>query len=100
MSNKSSAQGESLRCLLNSASRKAVDLAPKLAEVHASRGVALSTLRNYPDAEEEFRAAIRLDPSLYEAHYFYGLACLAPLVGSILTFWSSSIAPEVIWPFK
>jgi adenylate cyclase len=61
----------------DSASRKAVELAPKLAEARASRGVALSTLRNYPGAEKEFRAAIRLDPSLYEAHYFYGRACLA-----------------------
>jgi adenylate cyclase len=61
----------------DSASRKAVELAPKLAEAHASRGVALSTLRNYPGAEKEFRAAIRLDPGLYEAHYFFGRACLA-----------------------
>jgi len=61
----------------DSASRKAVELAPKPAETHASRGVALSTLRNYPDAEKEFRVAIRLDPKLFEAHYFYGRACLA-----------------------
>jgi adenylate cyclase len=61
----------------DSASRKAVQLAPKLAEAHASRGVSLSTLRNYPEAEKEFRLAIRLDPRLYEAHYFYGRACLA-----------------------
>ena len=32
----------------DSASRNAVELAPKLAEAHASRGMALSTLRNYP----------------------------------------------------
>jgi Flp pilus assembly protein TadD len=61
----------------DSASRKAVELAPKLAEAHASRGVSLSTLRNYPEAEKEFQLAIRLDPRLYEAHYFYGRACLA-----------------------
>jgi adenylate cyclase len=61
----------------DSASRKAVELAPKLAEAHASRGVALSTLRNYPEAEKEFRVAIGLDACLYEAHYFYGRACLA-----------------------
>src|ERR1700751_4745888 len=61
----------------DSASRKALELAPNLAETPASRGVALSTLRNYPDAEKEFRVAIRLDPSLFEAHYFYGRACLA-----------------------
>ncbi len=59
------------------ASRKAVQLNPNLAEAHASRGVALSTLRNYPDAEKEFQIAIRLDPGLYEAHYFYGRAYLA-----------------------
>jgi Flp pilus assembly protein TadD len=61
----------------DSSSRKAVELAPKLAEAHASRGVALSTLQNYADAEKAFRVAIRLDPGLYEAHYFYGRACLA-----------------------
>jgi tetratricopeptide (TPR) repeat protein len=61
----------------DSSSRKAVELAPKLAEAHASRGVALSTLQNYAEAEKEFRAAIRLDHALYEAHYFYGRACLA-----------------------
>ena len=61
----------------DAASRKAVELAPKLAEARAARGVALSTLRNYPGAEKEFRAAIRLNPGLYEAHYFYGRACLA-----------------------
>lgn len=61
----------------DAASRRAVELAPKLADAHASRGVALSTLRNYPGAEKEFRTAIRLDPDLYEARYFYGRACLA-----------------------
>src|SRR5215470_15168045 len=61
----------------DSASRKAVRLSPKLAEAHASRGVAHSTLRNYPDAEKEFRAAIRLNPNLYDAHYFCGRAYLA-----------------------
>src|SRR5215472_12392920 len=61
----------------DSASRKAVELSPKLAEAHASRGVAHSTLRNYPDAEKEFRAAIRLNPNLYDAHYFCGRAYLA-----------------------
>lgn len=61
----------------DAASRKAVELAPKRAEAHASRGVALSTLRNYSDAEKEFRAAIRLDPNLFDAYYFFGRAFLA-----------------------
>jgi adenylate cyclase len=39
--------------------------------------VALSTLRNYPEAEQAFRAAIEIDPNLFEARYFYGRACLA-----------------------
>jgi adenylate cyclase len=59
------------------ASRRAIELAPKLAEAHASRAVALSTLRDYPEAKKEFQTAIGLDPGLYEAHYFYGRACLA-----------------------
>ncbi|HYM76329.1 MAG TPA: tetratricopeptide repeat protein, partial [Candidatus Dormibacteraeota bacterium] len=39
--------------------------------------VALSTLRNYSHAEKQFRAAIRLNPNLFEAYYFYGRAFLA-----------------------
>lgn len=39
--------------------------------------MALSTLRNYPEAEEAFRVAIDIDPDCFEAHYFYGRACLA-----------------------
>jgi adenylate cyclase len=61
----------------DSASRKAVALSPELAQAHASRGVALSTLRNHAEAEEEFRRAVELDPQLFDAHYFHGRACLA-----------------------
>jgi adenylate cyclase len=60
-----------------SASRKALALAPQLAEAHTSRAVALSTRQRYPEAEKEFQTALSLDPSLFEAHYFYGRACLA-----------------------
>jgi tetratricopeptide (TPR) repeat protein len=67
---------ENLR-LADSASRRAVLLNPRLAEAQVSRAVALSTLRNYPEAEEVFRAAIDIDPTVFEAHYFYGRACLA-----------------------
>jgi adenylate cyclase len=61
----------------DSASLRAVSLNPGRAETHASRGVSLSTLRNYPEAEKEFQAAIDLDPNLFDAHYFYARACLA-----------------------
>jgi len=67
---------ENLR-LADSASRRAIKLSPGLAEAQVSRAVALSTLRNYPEAEEVFRIAIDTDPNLFEAHYFYGRACLA-----------------------
>jgi len=63
--------------MADSASRRAVALAPGLAETQVSRAVALSTLRNYPEAEDTFRTAIRIDPNCFEARYFYGRACLA-----------------------
>jgi len=52
-------------------------LSPGLAEAQVARAVALSTLRNYPEAEQAFQVAIGIDPDLFEAHYFYGRACLA-----------------------
>ncbi|HET9706869.1 MAG TPA: protein kinase [Gemmatimonadales bacterium] len=59
-----------------SASRKAMDLDPELAEAHASRGFAVSLSKQYDEARREFETAIRLNPKLYEAHYFYARACM------------------------
>jgi tetratricopeptide (TPR) repeat protein len=59
-----------------SASKKALDLAPEIAEAHASRGFALTLERNYEGARQEFETAIRLNPNLYEAHYLYARAHL------------------------
>ncbi|MGH7645869.1 MAG: protein kinase domain-containing protein [Gemmatimonadales bacterium] len=56
------------------ASRKALELGPDMAEAHASRGLALSLSRQYDEAQREFETAIRLNPNLYEAHYFYARA--------------------------
>jgi adenylate cyclase len=50
---------------------KALALDPKLAEAHASRGVALSAGQRYEEAKAEFERAITLDPNSFEAHYFY-----------------------------
>jgi serine/threonine protein kinase/Flp pilus assembly protein TadD len=58
----------------NSASSKAIELDPDLAETHASRGFALSLSRQYDEARQEFETAIQLDPKLYDAHYFYARA--------------------------
>jgi len=55
----------------DTASLRALELDPALAEAHASRGTALSLLGRHEEAERAFEAAIRLDPGLFEAHYFY-----------------------------
>jgi TolB-like protein/Tfp pilus assembly protein PilF len=61
----------------NGASKKALELAPDLAEAHASRGLALSLTKDYTEAAQEFEQAIRLDPRLFEAYYFYARNCFA-----------------------
>jgi serine/threonine protein kinase/tetratricopeptide (TPR) repeat protein len=58
------------------ASRKALDLAPEIAEAHASRGFARTLEQDYEGARHEFETAIRLNPNLYEAHYLYARAHL------------------------
>jgi adenylate cyclase len=57
-------------------SAKALDMDDKLAEAHASRGLALSLGQRYDEATAEFERAIALDPNSFEAHYFYGRACV------------------------
>ena len=56
------------------ASRRALELAPEIAEAHASRGFALTLKRDYDGARQEFETAIRLNPNLSEAHYLYARA--------------------------
>jgi adenylate cyclase len=58
-------------------SDKALELEPDLAEAHASRGIALSAMKRYPEAEKEFERAIAGDPTLFEAQYFYARSCYA-----------------------
>lgn len=60
-----------------SASQRALELSPHLAEAHASRGLAVSLTGQFDAAEKEFQEAMRLDPKSFEAAYFYGRACLA-----------------------
>ncbi len=55
----------------DTASRKAVELDPELAEAHASRGLAVSLNKRYDEAQKELETAIRLNPNLFEAYYFY-----------------------------
>jgi serine/threonine protein kinase/Flp pilus assembly protein TadD len=58
-------------------SRKALNLAPNLAESHSSRGYVLSLYEKYDEAEREFKEAIRLNPKSYDAYYFWGRTCFA-----------------------
>jgi serine/threonine protein kinase/Flp pilus assembly protein TadD len=60
----------------DAASRKALDLDPESAEAHASRGHLLSLLERDDEARREFEAAIRLNPNLFEAYYFFARSCL------------------------
>ncbi len=56
----------------DTASRKAVTLDPESAEAHAARGLLLSLTKQFAEARREFEIAMRLDPNLFEAYYFYG----------------------------
>jgi len=58
------------------ASKKAIELDPELAEAHAALGLAVSLSMQYDEAEKEFEKAIKLNPKLYEAHYFYARTCM------------------------
>jgi adenylate cyclase len=56
-------------------STKALELAPNLAEAHASQGVALYVAGHPADAIAAFDRATSLDSGLFEAHFFCGLSC-------------------------
>jgi TolB-like protein/Flp pilus assembly protein TadD len=53
-------------------SRRALELAPDLAESHVSAGIAQCMVRDYAQAEVEFEKAIELDPEHFDAWYFFG----------------------------
>src|SRR5438270_698797 len=55
---------------------KALALDDKLAEAHASRGLALSLKYQSEQATAVFEQAITLGPNSFEAHYFYARACV------------------------
>ena len=61
----------------DSASSKALELEPGLAESHLARGVAVSLSKRFDEAEQEFEEAMRLDPNLFEAPYWYAQAQLS-----------------------
>ena len=56
-------------------SSKAIQLAPNLAEAHASRALALYLTGHAEEASSAFERAIELDPALFEACFFYASSC-------------------------
>jgi serine/threonine protein kinase/Tfp pilus assembly protein PilF len=58
----------------DSASQKALQLDPDLAEAHVARGLAVSLRKQFDEAEREFETAMRLDPKLFEAAYYFARA--------------------------
>jgi TolB-like protein/Flp pilus assembly protein TadD len=61
----------------DTASRRALELAPQLAEAHVARGLAVSLLGQYAEAETEFETAMGLNPQLFDAAYMYGRGLVA-----------------------
>jgi serine/threonine protein kinase/cytochrome c-type biogenesis protein CcmH/NrfG len=59
----------------DAASLRAVELAPESGQAQASRAVTLSLCGRDDEAEKAFEKAIRLDPNLFEAYYFYARHC-------------------------
>jgi TolB-like protein/thioredoxin-like negative regulator of GroEL len=81
----------------DNASRKAVSLAPDLAEAHAARGYALGQKGEFEEAEREFERAVELNPRLYEAHYYWGTTAFAKGElerAATLLEQASAVAPE------
>jgi len=66
---------DAVRAEAEAASRRAVELDSDSAQVQASRGIALSLSRRDVEAEWAFEKAIRIDPNLFEGHYFYARHC-------------------------
>ena len=59
------------------ASRVALELGPDLPDAHVARGLVLSLLRRYDEAQPHFETATRINPNLFDAYYYYGRTCFA-----------------------
>jgi TolB-like protein/Flp pilus assembly protein TadD len=57
------------------ASRQALALDPGSAEAHASSGLAYTLRKEFDAADRAFAEAVRLDPRLFEAQYFWARSC-------------------------
>lgn len=57
------------------ASARALKLEPRSAEAHVAAGQGLSMEQSYAEAAAQFERAIDLDPTLYDAPYYYARSC-------------------------
>jgi tetratricopeptide (TPR) repeat protein len=57
------------------ASARALKLDPQSAESHVAAAQGLSMEQRYADAAAKFERAIELDPTLFDAHYYYARSC-------------------------
>ncbi|HKW13716.1 MAG TPA: protein kinase, partial [Candidatus Krumholzibacteria bacterium] len=51
---------------------RALELDPQLSEAHTAKGLALTHLKRFDEAEREFTEAVRLNPEGYDENYFFG----------------------------
>ncbi len=56
----------------NAAALKAIEIDPQSAEAHASLGLVLNHMLDWPGAEREFKRALQLDPHYANVHHWYG----------------------------
>ena len=57
------------------ASTRALKIDPQSAEAHVAAAQGLSMEQRHADAAAEFEQAIELDPTLFDAHYYYARSC-------------------------
>jgi serine/threonine protein kinase/tetratricopeptide (TPR) repeat protein len=55
----------------DTASLRAIELEPDLAEARVARGIALSVSKRFDEAIPEFEHAMKLDPKLFDAAYWF-----------------------------
>jgi eukaryotic-like serine/threonine-protein kinase len=70
----SEATNPEVKATIKAAAAKALELDPNLAEAHNSQAVFLATYEwNFPEAEKEFRQAIKLNPNYATAHHWLSI---------------------------
>ncbi len=67
--------GDPARQAADRASRRALELAPQLAESHVARGQVLKVFGRYDEAGRAFEEAVRINPSSFDAYHLHARMC-------------------------